>query len=61
MWITSFKSSMIFFRSDGIAESVSFNREERLLRVRVKGCLHRPVEDRMVAQGIELAPVCRQT
>ena len=40
-------------RSDGIAESVSFNREERLLRVRVKGCLHRPVEDRMVAQGIE--------
>jgi hypothetical protein len=38
---------------DGIVESISFNREERLLRVRVKGCLHRQVEDQMIAQGIE--------
>jgi hypothetical protein len=38
---------------DGIVESIAFNREERLLRVRVKGCLHRQVEDQMIAQGIE--------
>ena len=39
--------------SDGIAESVSYDREERLLRVRVKSCLHRQVEDQMVANGVE--------
>jgi hypothetical protein len=38
---------------DGIVESIAFNREERLLRVRVKGCLHRQVEDQMIAQSIE--------
>ena len=39
--------------NDGIAESVSYDREERLLRVRVKSCLHRQVEDQMVANGVE--------
>jgi hypothetical protein len=38
---------------DGVAGQVSHSREERLLRVRVEGCVHRPVEDRMVAHGIE--------
>lgn len=40
-------------RQEGIIESFSFDREERLLRLRVKGCLHRQVEDRMIAQDIE--------
>jgi hypothetical protein len=39
--------------SEGIAESMSYNRQERLLRVRVKGCLHWQVEDQMIAHGIE--------
>jgi hypothetical protein len=38
---------------DGIIEDFSFNREERLLRVRAKACLHRPVEERMIALDIE--------
>ena len=40
-------------RKDGIAAQVSYSREERLLKVRVEGCLHRPVEERMLACGIE--------
>lgn len=39
--------------SDGIAESVSYDREERMLRVRVKGCIHRQVEEQMMANEIE--------
>jgi hypothetical protein len=37
----------------GIAARVSFTGEDRLLRVRVEGCLHRAVEDRMMERGIE--------
>lgn len=37
----------------GIAAKVSFTGEDRLLRVRVEGCLHRAVEDRMVEHGVE--------
>jgi len=40
-------------RQEGIAEQVSYSREDRLLRVRVEGCVHRPVEDRMAAHGVE--------
>ena len=38
---------------DGIAESFSYNHEERMLKLRVKGCLHRPVEEQMLARDIE--------
>ncbi|MEW5721025.1 MAG: hypothetical protein AB1817_20535, partial [Chloroflexota bacterium] len=31
---------------------MSIERDARILRVRVQGCVHRPVEDRMVASGV---------
>jgi hypothetical protein len=40
-------------QNEGIAANVSYNREERLLKVSVKGCIHRPVEERMLAKGVE--------
>lgn len=40
-------------REDGIVAKLDFLQEERLLRVRVQGCVHRPVEEAMVAQGVE--------
>ena len=40
-------------RQAGIATKMSYNNEDRLLRVQVEGCVHRPVEERMVAHGIE--------
>ena len=38
---------------EGIAGKVDYTREDRLLRVRVEGCVHRQVEDKMAAHGIE--------
>ena len=38
---------------EGIVGKVSYDREERLLRVRVEGCMHRLVEDKMTGAGIE--------
>jgi len=38
---------------EGIASKMSYSTEDRLLRVRVEGCVHRPVEEKMVARGIE--------
>jgi hypothetical protein len=32
---------------------MSYSAEERMLRVKVEGCVHRPVEERMLANGIE--------
>ena len=40
-------------QGEGIVADVSYSREERLLRVSVKGCIHRPVEERMLAKGVE--------
>jgi len=40
-------------QAEGIAASVSYIREERLLKVTVKDCIHRPVEERMLAKGVE--------
>jgi hypothetical protein len=40
-------------KEEGIAVEVSYRREDRLLRVSAKGCLHRPVEERMLAKEIE--------
>lgn len=40
-------------KEKGIVSTVTYNSEDRLLRVSVKGCVHRQVEDQMVAHGIE--------
>lgn len=40
-------------QNEGIVANVSYSREERLLRVSVKGCIHRTVEERMLAKGVE--------
>ena len=40
-------------QSEGIAAKVSYDVEERLLRVQVKGCIHRQVEERMLEKDIE--------
>jgi hypothetical protein len=36
-----------------ITGKVSYSQEDRLLRVSVKGCIHRQVEDQMLGYGIE--------
>jgi hypothetical protein len=38
-------------REHGIVRQVSVERDGRLLRVQVAGCVHRPVEDKLVAAG----------
>ena len=38
-------------REKGIVSQVSATRDGRLLRVRIEGCAHRAVEDRLVAQA----------
>lgn len=38
---------------DGVVGEIAFTREERLLRVRVQGCVHRRVEDRLIEYGVE--------
>jgi hypothetical protein len=38
---------------EGIVMSVSHEVDDRLLRLKVQGCLHQSVEQRMVAKGIE--------
>lgn len=40
-------------QDEGIVGEVSYDIEGRLLRVRVRGCIHRQVEERMIARGIE--------
>jgi len=40
-------------QGEGIAAKVSYEAEERLLRVQVQGCIHRQVEERMLAKEIE--------
>ncbi|HSQ18591.1 MAG TPA: hypothetical protein VLM83_12880 [Anaerolineales bacterium] len=40
-------------QNEGIAGEVSYDIEDRLLRVRVQGCIHRQVEEKMLARGIE--------
>lgn len=43
----------VVLQTEGIAADFSYSYEDRLLRVEVPGCLHRPAEEKMVAQGIE--------
>ena len=40
-------------KSEGIAANLSYSKEDRLLRVQIKGCIHRQVEERMIAKDIE--------
>ena len=40
-------------KGEGIVGTVSYNRDDRMLRVSLGGCVHRPIEDRMVAFGVE--------
>jgi hypothetical protein len=40
-------------QNEGIVGSVTYDQDDRLLRVRVEGCLHRQVEEKMAARGIE--------
>jgi len=37
----------------GIASSVDFSTEDHLFRIRIEGCIHKKVEDRFIAKGIE--------
>lgn len=39
--------------SQGIVAEVTFSRQERLVRVQISGCIHCPVEEHMLACGIE--------
>jgi hypothetical protein len=39
--------------SEGIVGKVSYDRDDRLFRLRMEGCVHRKVEDRMVSLNIE--------
>ena len=38
---------------EGIVTGISHGLDDRLLRLKVQGCLHQKVEERMVAKGIE--------
>ena len=40
-------------REEGIVVDISHQVEDKLLRLEVKGCLHLPVEQRLVAKGVE--------
>jgi hypothetical protein len=40
-------------KSDGIVGKISYNIEDRLLTVQVESCIHRQVEERMLAKEIE--------
>jgi hypothetical protein len=40
-------------KGEGVAAEVSYTKEDRLLKVSVKGCIHRQVEERMMAREIE--------
>ncbi len=40
-------------QEEGIVGSLSLAEDGRLLRLRIEGCLHRSIEERMAAEGIE--------
>jgi hypothetical protein len=42
-----------FLQNAGIVSDVSYDSDDRLLKLQVKGCLHRPVEEKMIAREIE--------
>jgi hypothetical protein len=40
-------------QGEGSVEDITYDRDERLLKVAVKGCIHRSVEERMLAKDVE--------
>ena len=40
-------------QGEGIVGRVSYNQDERMIRLSIEGCVHRKIEDRMVGMGIE--------
>jgi hypothetical protein len=40
-------------QGEGIVGQVSYNQDERMIRLSIEGCVHRKIEDRMITQGIE--------
>jgi hypothetical protein len=40
-------------KRDGIVAEVSYVRDDRLLKVAVKGCLHQAVEAKLISHGVE--------
>jgi hypothetical protein len=40
-------------QKEGITGKVTYDRDGRLLRVSVEGCIHRQVEEKMIARGVE--------
>jgi len=40
-------------KEKGIVSQVTYSQEDRLLRVSIKGCLHRSIEEKMMAKDIE--------
>lgn len=40
-------------KDENLAEDSTYQMEERLLRVRVEGCIHLQVEDKLIAHGVE--------
>ena len=40
-------------QEEGIAASVSHEKDDRLLRIRVEGCIHRNIEERLLAHEVE--------
>jgi hypothetical protein len=40
-------------RRESVVDDIAYTKEDRLLRVRIQGCVHRPVEDRLIAHGVE--------
>ena len=40
-------------REDGIVRQLTLSSDGQLMRIRVEGCVHRPVEEKMVDRGVE--------
>jgi hypothetical protein len=40
-------------KDEGIVASLTPEQDDRLLRIRVQGCLHHDIEQRLVAKGVE--------
>lgn len=40
-------------KDEAIAEEASYSLEDRLVRVKVEGCIHLPVEEKLLAHGVE--------
>jgi hypothetical protein len=40
-------------RDEGIVASIAHEQDDRLVRIRVQGCLHYEIEQRLVAKGVE--------